>query len=44
MSEHVHEELRRRFVVEVMPTGALEILIFSEEAMSVEAGAPGKTR
>lgn len=30
MREHVHEELRRRLVVDVMPTGAVEILLLGE--------------
>ena len=30
MAENVHEELRRRFVIDVMPTGAMKILLFDD--------------
>ena len=31
MKEHVHTELRRRLVVDLMPTGAMEVLLFAED-------------
>jgi hypothetical protein len=41
MSRHVHEELRRRFVEKVMPTGAMEILIRNGEVVAPETRGEG---
>ncbi len=41
MAEHVHEELRRRFIVDVMPTGAMKILLYENANATGGSGTRG---